>query len=150
MGYYESNQNFGKESGAYVFSPKSEKPILPEVEECFIFQENEWLELHAFYQPGFGYVAKKSLKQPHWDIEWFVQPIDVSDRCVCSHQNVFGKHCNRLIVKRSMFKLNRLQLFTKSFYSTYLLSTSRALLCFLSSSSSSCVICEISPLCPFS
>ena len=82
MGYYESNQNFAKESGAYVFSPKSEKPILPELEECFIFQEKEWLELHAFYQPGFGYVARKSLKQPHWEIEWFVRPIDVSDRCV--------------------------------------------------------------------
>ena len=82
MGYYESNQNIAKESGAYVFSPKSETPILPELEECFIFQEKEWLELHAFYQPGFGYVARKSLKQPYWEIEWFVQPIDVSDRCV--------------------------------------------------------------------
>ena len=100
MGYYESNQNFAKESGAYVFSPKSEKPILPELEECFIFQEKEWLELHAFYQPGFGYVARKSLKQPHWEIEWFVRPIDVSDRCVN-----FSLKFGRLLVKRLKFKL---------------------------------------------
>ena len=71
-------------SGAYLFNP--EKVVQLPIKESKIFRSNGWMELHVIYQNDWwGYIVRKHAKMSHLEIEWFVNPINVTDRYVYLH-----------------------------------------------------------------
>jgi lysosomal alpha-mannosidase len=83
MGYFKSDESpTNHPSGAYVFSPTNEKPVLPDVKSVKMIQTEHIMEFHVILANSWGFVARNYSKKPHLEVFWMVPPIDVKSEAI--------------------------------------------------------------------
>ena len=111
-------------SGAYLFNP--EKVVHLPIKESKIFQSNGWMELHVIYQNDWwGYIVRKHAKMSHLEIEWFVNPINITDRYVYI-LDIFFRQITMFIKLRVAFVFWAVGTLIDRFYKNLSIKVSRA------------------------